>query len=545
MKFTMCSEYSALSQINSTSLICALAFSALVANAGPVTNSGAIGLSSVLAQEANEKDSGKDQKDLARSSNSAVGTKPPEKNTNKSSSKSQKGSEIMARGNEALQRGDTKEAIRLFQEALNLLPGNAGLRQRLANALFREGEIDKAVAEMEMAVKLQPAQTVYQTELAWLYTKVNRVNAAMKHAKIARDQAPDTVSPYVLLGYCYASTDKDKLAEEALTKALEIDPENVTAMIYLAEVYASRGDSTKAIATYEKAILKDSDNLSVLLGLGGVYGEAGKAEQEKELYEKAIKLYPEDPEALGRYGWYLSTHGDMGGALTYGFKANSQRIGRSYDQFMGMFIAVWAGIFIVFGIIFSAIAFGAKFKPQSGEEVLRSFFLVIHKDRPGRLVLTSRRVVFVPELLSRSFGATRLSIERDQISNLQLNKSGGTCQLDIDTRSGTEHRFKIPVMIHEPLQEVLQKEGLLDKVSGATEAQSADTASSAHTGEEMDGSKSVSEGKNEASSEASSASSETGSDKVTAASYDFRPDEGKSEEEEGKEGSEDAGKESK
>ena len=417
-------------------------------------------------------------------------------------------------GNRALKEGNTREAIKQFNLALADLPQNAGLRQRLANAYFREGNLQAAVEEMEAAVKLRPSEAVYQSQLAWLYTRVNRVNAAMRHAKIASQLTPDAVSPWVILGYCYASLDKNELAMNALNKALALDPENVSALTYQAEVYADMGDREKAIKNYEKAILKDSGNLSVLLGLGSAYGESGKSAQEKELYEKAVKLYPRDPEALGRYGWYLSKTGDLTGALQYGFKANSVRISRSYDQFMGMFIAVWAGLFIVFGVIFGGIAFGARFKPQPGESVIRSFFLVLHKDRPGRLVFTSRRVVFVPELVSRSIGATRLSIERDQISNISMDaKAGKSGNLIIRTESGAEYGFGIPVVIADPLEKLFTELGMGGEQAPEDKPES---------GSETDSDPKVATAAEYTSQSDGETNADT--DTVTAASYDFRPD---------------------
>lgn len=423
--------------------------------------------------------------------------------------------ESLTLGNRALKEGNTREAIKQFNLALTDLPQNAGLRQRLANAYFREGNLQAAVEEMEAAVKLRPSEAVYQSQLAWLYTRVNRINAAMRHAKIASQLTPDTVSPWVILGYCYASLDKNELAMDALNKALELEPDNVSALTYQAEVYADMGERDKAIKNYEKAILKDSGNLSVLIGLGSAYGESGKSEQEKELYEKAVKLYPRDPEALGRYGWFLSKNGDLTGAMQYGFKANSVRISRSYDQFMGMFIAVWAGLFIVFGIIFGGIAFGARFKPQPGESVIRSFFLVLHKDRPGRLVFTTRRVVFVPELVSRSIGATRLSIERDQISDTSLDvKAGSSGKLVIRTESGAEYIFGIPVVIADPLEKLFSEFGL-GKEAG--QAASKEVGDKSESGSNLD-----------TAADSTSPDGDSGSgsevDTVTAASYDFRPD---------------------
>lgn len=371
---------------------------------------------------------------------------------------------------ELLKQGKAEEAITVYKEVLDGLPDNAGVRQRLAKAYFRVGDIENAIAELEIAVRLKPQVAVYQAELAWLYTKANNMQGAMRHAKIASGLAPDIAAPYVILGYCYGLSDKFGLAYKALTKAIVLEPKNVTAHIYLAEVLEDDNKFKESIKAYKNALAIDPKNAQALLGVARVSRLKGDSKSESEYYAKVIESHPNDADVLGRYGWYLSTKGDLVNSLSYGFKATMLRINESWDQFMGMFIAVWAGIFIVFGMIFTAIAAGANFKPQPGEVLVRSFLLIMYKNKPGRLVLTNRRIVFVPELVSRSFGATRLSIERDQVLSIDSRKEKSKEVLEIGTKNGDKYLFKVPVMIQKPLLEALKKESMVkkDKESEAT-----------------------------------------------------------------------------
>ncbi|MGR6783100.1 hypothetical protein ACU6QH_00235, partial [Aeromonas veronii] len=70
-------------------------------------------------------------------------------------------------------------------------------------------------------------------------------------------------------------------------------------------------------------------------------------------------------------------------------------------------------MFLLFGLIFAVMFAGSSFKPQEGEQIIKSFFLVFYKEKPGRFIITSRRFLYLPEAFSRWFGSTRVSIERD------------------------------------------------------------------------------------------------------------------------------------
>ncbi|MBZ0186045.1 MAG: tetratricopeptide repeat protein, partial [Candidatus Obscuribacterales bacterium] len=285
-----------------------------------------------------------------------------------------------------------------------------------------------------------------------------------------------------------------------LNKAIALDPDNPLAHRYLADTLYQDGQYEKALSAFEKAARLNPKNVNVPIGMGNVYGKLNQKEKQKETYRKAVELAPADPEAHGHYAWALSNTGDFLGAMKEGFTTNSLRLKASWEPFMGMFISVWAGIFIIFGVIFSAIVSGAGFTPQSGEDLVKSFFLTMYKDKPGRFVVTSKRLVFVPELVSRSFGATRVSIQRDEISSVVVDAG----KLVVSSTSGTEHVFKMPKLVLDPLIELLEKEsvGKKEKQKKTGKAKKAQGGNSSESGEE----------------------SKSDEKKVLAASFDFRPD---------------------
>lgn len=360
-----------------------------------------------------------------------------------------------------LSAGNVAEAIEILQRAVRDDSRNARLQERLGQCYYLKGETARAIDEMQKAVAIEPGHAGYQSNLAWLYTRAGNFGDAIRSANAAISLEPKQAYPYVLLGFAYGSTNRREQAVEALQKALKLDSGNVTAHVYLGDVLLTRGDFEKAADSYNRALQIDDKIAGAYIGLGNSYGKLGQQGKQIECYRKAVEVAPRDADAHGHLGFALSQTGDLVGGMKEGFIANSMRVDTAWDKFMGMFVAVWAGIFIIFGIIFGALFLGSSFKPQPGETLLKSFLLIFHKEKPGRLVVTSRRLIYVPEFFSKSFGATRLSIERSEIAEIGVTRNSSSGTLTIKSTSDTVHAFRMPALVLEPVIKLLDDEGLL------------------------------------------------------------------------------------
>lgn len=95
--------------------------------------------------------------------------------------------------------------------------------------------------------------------------------------------------------------------------------------------------------------------------------------------------------------------------------------------------------------------------------MLRSFFLTFYKDKPGRFVVTSDRLVFVPEAFSAWFGSTNVSIQRGQIESINYLSTVGGGTVSILTRDGSVHQFRMPLLVLDPLRSLLVGQGIVSK----------------------------------------------------------------------------------
>ena len=85
--------------------------------------------------------------------------------------------------------------------------------------------------------------------------------------------------------------------------------------------------------------------------------------------------------------------------------------------------------------------------------------LTFYRDKPGRFLITNKRVVFVPESFSRWFGAKNVEMDRDEILEIDSTLSGIQGKLKISMLDGTIYEFFMPAFVFKPLRRQLQKTG--------------------------------------------------------------------------------------
>jgi len=366
-------------------------------------------------------------------------------------------SQLIERGDDLLQADQTSKAIETYTEAVKLDPQNPTAHQRLGHALSMGGNLAAALEEERKALNLDPNNDEAHCNIGWIFGLQQRFRAAIEEEKLAIASNPSNSSAYSILGLSLASLEDYDLAISAFNKALALDPDDFNTYMNLGAALGRKKDYPQAVSMYKRAIEINKSNPNAYLGLGAALGKLGDIKGEVEAYKNAVAIAPNNPANHGRLGYALSQTGDWRGAMREGSIANGLRLQKSSSEFLKLFLTTWAAIFVVFGILFTVVFSGSRFKPQPGESVIKSFFLTFYKDKPGRFVLTSRRLVFVPEAFSTWFGSTRVSIELDQVSEVESHSTMSGGRLSILSSNGSVHQFSMPNLVLEPLTKQLKE----------------------------------------------------------------------------------------
>jgi tetratricopeptide (TPR) repeat protein len=362
---------------------------------------------------------------------------------------------LIEEGDRLFHADNLSESILLYRKAVHAAPLNSTAHERLARALSLNDALNEAEQEARQAVRLDGSNALAHAWYGWILGRQGKYKTALAEEKIAVDLDEKNAFAYQTMGLILTSTGEYSQAIRAYERAIKNDPDDLGSYLNMAAAMGRKGDYAGAASVYRKVISLNRRSSLAHIGLGSALGKIGDLDGQVREFQTAVALAPRSANARGRLGFALSQKKDMRGAVREGIVAAVLRLENSWSTFMRAMITTWAAVFLVFGAIFAFIFFGSRFKPQPGEDVLNSYFLVFYKERPGRFVLTSRRLVYVPEAVSQWFGATRLSIEREQVEKIShtSNISGGT--LGIATKDGALHKFSMPNLVLDPLSRKL------------------------------------------------------------------------------------------
>lgn len=364
--------------------------------------------------------------------------------------------QLMESGDKLFHADDIGGSIVQYRKAVHAAPLNSSAHERLAHALSLTGALSEADEEVRQAIKLDGKNALAHARYGWILGRQGKYKTALAEEKIAVDLDENSAFAYQTMGLIQTSTGDYAQAITAYENAIRLDPDDLGSYLNMAAAMGRKGDYAGAVSVYRKGISLGKRSSLLHIGLGSALGKTGDLDGQLREFETAVSIAPKSANAHGKLSYALSQKKDTRGALREGIIASMLRLEASWTHFMQAMITTWAAVFLLFGTLFSVLFLGSRFKPQAGEEVISSFFLVFYKERPGRFVVTSRRLVYVPEAVSHWFGATRLSMERDQVESFQSTStvSGGT--VSIVTKDGTTHKFAMPNLVLDPLTRRLE-----------------------------------------------------------------------------------------
>ncbi|HIA55398.1 MAG TPA: tetratricopeptide repeat protein [Candidatus Melainabacteria bacterium] len=362
---------------------------------------------------------------------------------------------LIEEGDRQFHADNLSEAITNYRKAVHSAPLNATAHERLARALSLNDNLTEAEQEAKQAVTLDGKNSLAHTWYGWILGRQGKYKAALAEETIAVDLDENNAFAYQTMGLILTSTGDYSQAIKAYERAIKHDPYDLGSYLNMAAAMGRKGDYAGAASVYRKAISLNKRSALAHLGLGSALGKIGDRDGQVRELQTAVALSPKSANAHGRLGFAYSQKKDFRGAMREGIVASVLRLENSWSTFMRAMITTWAAVFLVFGAVFAFVFFGSRFKAQPGEEVLKSYFLVFHKERPGRFVITSRRLVYVPEAVSQWFGSTRLSIEREQVEKVVATSSVSGGAISIATKDGATHKFSMPNLVLDPLSRKL------------------------------------------------------------------------------------------
>jgi len=215
----------------------------------------------------------------------------------------------------AMEKGQYVEAVDYWQKALKLNPQAYGLGSSIAQALMRSGKYDEAMDELQQQIEMYPeSKAAHFLAGQVLLQKKDYERAREEYLKVLELDPEHTSSYYGLFTICARLREKDKAQEyrEQLNRLKARDMQKLiddnklvndlvgvrhsyaeTALM-AARLHEQYGQVPEAVLLLGKAAQASNDNPDILIQVAQWHHRQGRIAESLGLHEQIAKSYPEN-----------------------------------------------------------------------------------------------------------------------------------------------------------------------------------------------------------------------------------------------------------
>jgi len=188
------------------------------------------------------------------------------------------------------QTGYWKDSVSLWTHTLACTSGNWVAHENLGNALFKQKQLAEAVRNYEQTVQLKPNDAQAYYDLGIALAAQGDTARALEQYERALEFKPDYADAHVNIGNLLAQQGRLAEAREHFQQALEIKPDHAKAHVNLANVLSAQGQWTEAVEHYQRALQIKPDYTLACFNLGNVLASHGKLAEAAPYFQRALTL---------------------------------------------------------------------------------------------------------------------------------------------------------------------------------------------------------------------------------------------------------------
>jgi tetratricopeptide (TPR) repeat protein len=193
---------------------------------------------------------------------------------------------------------DTKERVTLLERAVELMPKEERIRDRLIDEYKSLKEWKKAASLLEEMAEQQPDQD-FLPALLELYEAMSQKDQVISVLRRILDKNPDDTNMRRRLATTLENTGSLKSAIKEYERLVKQIGTKERTPVYktLGYLYTKTNQTEEAISSYLKAAELDEKDANVFYNLSDLYEKAGQKDKADQYLEKAVVLKSGDMEA--------------------------------------------------------------------------------------------------------------------------------------------------------------------------------------------------------------------------------------------------------
>lgn len=196
------------------------------------------------------------------------------------------------KGNVYLKEGRVESALKYFQEAVELDPGNAEARNNLGEVYARLNMVEDAQAQFTKALELKPGYMEALSNLSYVSLQRHLYPDAEKYARMALKIDPNHAPARYNLGLTQLATGRPQEAVSSIKLALAAMPPNAEVSQRLGDAYRALNRPDDALAYYRQAASINASSPGLQEKIGDMYAVLGQEPRAIERYRMSAELEP-------------------------------------------------------------------------------------------------------------------------------------------------------------------------------------------------------------------------------------------------------------
>lgn len=209
------------------------------------------------------------------------------------------------------EKGKFKEAIRIYNQMIQIKPDYFNAHYNLGFALQGLRKFNNAVNSYNRAIQLNPDYVDAHGNLGNVLKELGRLDEAINSYNKVIQLKPDYAEAYNNLGNALRDLGRLDEAINNYNKAIQLNPDYADAYNNMGTVLQDRGQLDEALRSCNKAIQLKPDYAEAYSNLGSVQKVLGQFEEATKNYNKAIQLKPSYAGAHFNLGLLLLLQGNF------------------------------------------------------------------------------------------------------------------------------------------------------------------------------------------------------------------------------------------
>jgi tetratricopeptide (TPR) repeat protein len=199
-------------------------------------------------------------------------------------------------------QGNSEEAARFFQKAIDSDPTLAAAYNDLGGIFQKLGQIEKAIPFYQKALKFQPDFSEAHYNLGNAYKESSRWPEAIEHIQKAIELDPGLPEAHYILGIAFYEQEQADEAIVSWQKALLLKPRFPEVYFNLGIAYYNKGRLEEALDLCLKAVELDSSLAEAHYNLGLVYYGKDLPDEAIRCWQKTLQINPGHRDAYNNMG---------------------------------------------------------------------------------------------------------------------------------------------------------------------------------------------------------------------------------------------------